>query len=216
VAHAAANSAGSARAARAHADVLEADVHRFRGRLEVRHAKTIGPVPILWERWYLVRPQRPRPLLSEVLDAAAADPPQPLLLLDLKGSHPRLAPDVLQATEDWRAGAEIFVSARHWPTADRATGAPAVTVLHSVGNPRGLRRLLARYPQRSLDGVSIHRRLLDRDTVARLRKRATRVWTWPVDDPADARALIGWGVEGLISDSPERLADLRPAPQDGA
>ena len=45
----------------------EADVHLFRGRLEVRHAKTLGPLPILWEKWYLLDRDAPRPLLGDLL-----------------------------------------------------------------------------------------------------------------------------------------------------
>ena len=35
---------------------VEADLHLFRGRLEVRHLKTVGPLPILWDQWTLAAP----------------------------------------------------------------------------------------------------------------------------------------------------------------
>ena len=56
IAHRAGNSLERLAGAGAVADVVEADVHLFRGRLEVRHAKTLGPFPRLWERWYLLEP----------------------------------------------------------------------------------------------------------------------------------------------------------------
>ncbi len=54
IAHRAANSAAALAAVGPGVDVVEADVHLFRGRLEVRHAKTLWPSSVLWERWYLL------------------------------------------------------------------------------------------------------------------------------------------------------------------
>ena len=52
IAHRAGNSlAGLREANRLGADVIECDVHAYRGRLEVRHLKTAGPLPFLWDRW---------------------------------------------------------------------------------------------------------------------------------------------------------------------
>lgn len=210
VGHGAANSPSRLRAALGHVDVVEADVHRFRGRLEVRHSKTIGPVPVLWERWRLLPPDTPRPRLADVLAAIGDDLPGDVaLMLDLKGDDPAMAHTVLAATGRLRGGRGLIVSARHWPTADALSGAPGLRVLHSVGSPRGLRALRGRYGTGELEGVSIHRRLLDAGTVADLRRRAGWVWTWPIDDPADAARLERWGVTGLISDAPARLAALR-------
>jgi glycerophosphoryl diester phosphodiesterase len=209
IAHGAANTRAGIAAAAGRADLVEADVRRFGGRLEVRHAKTLGPVPILWDRGRLLPPGTPRPRLAEVL---AAIGPGLGLVLDLKGPDPRMAPDVLATTEDWRRRRPLTVSARSWRTADRLRGAPGIVVMHSVGSPRGLRALLRRYGPGALEGVAVDRRLLTPGTVAALRERAPRVWTWPVDDLATARALVRWGVTGLISDDPARLAALRAAP----
>ncbi len=202
IAHAAADAPdGFARAAGV-ADLVEADVRRFRGRLEVRHAKTLGPLPVLWDHGRLLAAGTPRPLLGEVL---ARVPASTGLVLDLKGPDPRIAGEVLAATERWREARPLVVSARVWRTADRLRGSPAVTVLHSVGGPRGLRALLRRYPPGVLEGVVVQRSLLTPGVVAALRERAPWVWTWPVDDPATAAALAAWGVTGLISDAPDRL-----------
>ena len=37
---------------------IEADVRLWRGRLEVRHLKTLGPIPVLWDRWRLAKTSR--------------------------------------------------------------------------------------------------------------------------------------------------------------
>jgi glycerophosphoryl diester phosphodiesterase len=49
------------------ADIIEADIHLFRGRLEVRHLKTVGPLPLFWDRWELRGPSTPIASLEELL-----------------------------------------------------------------------------------------------------------------------------------------------------
>ena len=202
IAHRGANSAGALAAIGGRVDVVEADVHLFRGRLEVRHAKTMWPSARLWERWYLLERDAPRPLLEEVLPLID---PGVELMLDLKGPDPRLAAAVREATRGFVEERGLIVSGRVWRTIDRLRGTPGVRTLHSVGGSRELRALLRR-PPGTIEGVSIHRRLLTPEVVAELRARAPEVWSWPVDDPALAATLAGWGVTGFISDAPGRLA----------
>jgi len=212
VAHRAGNDlALLAAAAAGGADVVEADVHLHRGRLEVRHTKRLWLLPILWDRWYLADPFAPPLLLEQVLEAT---PPEVTLMLDLKGASPRLGRAV-RAAVDAGGPRPLVVSARVWRHLARFGDRPDTTVLHSAGSPRQLRRLLRRHGPGRLDGVSVHRRLLDPATVTALRERAAQVWSWPVDTAEVARQLAGWGVTGFISDAPERVAaELRR--EDGA
>jgi hypothetical protein len=55
-------------------------------------------------------------------------------------------------------------------------------------------------------GISIHRRLLDRATVADLRHRAELIMTWPVTTAEEAGQLAGWGVDGVITERFEELS----------
>jgi glycerophosphoryl diester phosphodiesterase len=88
--------------------------------------------------------------------------------------------------------------------------------VHSVGSSRQLRSLRSRYAGERLQGISIHRDLLDAPIVRDLRDRADLLLTWPVDDPADARRLGSWGVHGVISRDFERMtAALAPAASPG-
>lgn len=205
IAHRAGNSAEGIRRATGVADVAEADVHLFRGRLEVRHAKVLGPSSRLWERWYLLPRDAARPDLEEVLAAVDGGI---ALMLDLKGPDPRLPDRVLRAARGLLPEPGIVVAGRVWPLIDRLRGTPGVRTLHTVRRRPGLTALLRR-PAGSVDGVSIHREMLTRGVVEELRARVPEVWTWPVDDPVDARTLGAWGVTGFISDAPERL---RPPP----
>lgn len=224
IAHRAGNDVATAAAAAPLADVLEADVHLFRGRLEVRHAKTIGPLNVLWERWYLLPRNTPRLLLPELL---AAVPDGVDLMLDLKGPDPRLARAVLEAAAGWPAsGRRLIVCGRVWWVVNRFRGRPGISVLHSAGSNRQIRALCRRRPPSpELDsgtnglsqqtdsgtggGVSVDHRLLTADRVAALLRRAAFVWCWPVNDHATAVKLAEWGVTGFITDEPEVLQGLR-------
>lgn len=174
--------------------LVEADVRLWRNRLEVRHLKTIGPIPILWDRWELANPLRPRLTLGALLRAIGPDT-EPLL--DLKGADPRLATLVLTELDARR---RVSVCARSWQLLEPFRSRPDVRVVYSVGTPRELRRLLSRFRDREIEGISIHERLLDATTVAELRRCSELVMSWPVNTLQRARELVALGVDGLISD----------------
>jgi hypothetical protein len=197
VAHRAGNRLVDLRAAeRIDCALVEADVRLYRGRLEVRHLKTLGPLPILWDRWRLEAPWRPRMRLEELLEATSDDTE---LMLDLKGRDRRLGRRVTTAIEPYLGHRHFTVCARSWRLLDPFADLP-VRPVHSVGNARQLRRLLQRFAGQRLDGVSIHERLLDAQSTASLRRIADVVMTWPVNRPERARELLGLGVHGLITD----------------
>jgi glycerophosphoryl diester phosphodiesterase len=191
------------RAKAARAGVIEADVHLFRGRLEVRHLKTLGPLPILWDRWYLAPRRTPRLELHEVLDAVQ---PEAALMLDLKGRNSRLSRAVLRALEG--SGVQVSVCSRSWRLLEPFAGHPDVRVVHSVGSRRQLRALRRRFAGRRLGGISIHQRLLDAATVAELRERSELIVSWPVESAAEARRLWAWGVHGVTTERFEALAGV--------
>ena len=85
IAHRAGNSlAGLRLANELGVDVIECDVRRGREQLEVRHLKSAGPLPFLWDRWELVPASAPRLGLHEVL---AAQQHGTRFMLDLKGGR---------------------------------------------------------------------------------------------------------------------------------
>jgi glycerophosphoryl diester phosphodiesterase len=167
----------------------------------VRHRKTVGPIPILWDRWELAPPWTPRMLLDELL---AETSPGTELMLDLKGHDHRLPGRVMSAIEASGLRGRLTVCSQDWRLLEPLAAQPGIRVVHSVGNARQLARLRRR--RGPLAGVSIHRRLLDATVVDELRSRAELVLSWPVESVAQARRLADWGVHGLISRSFEQLA----------
>lgn len=193
------------------ARLVEADVRLYRGRLEVRHLKTMGRLPILWDCWHLANPFARRLQLHELLDAVG--PLDAELMLDLKGRNHRLATRVLQALDARQQQLPVTVCARSWQLLDPFEGRAGIRAVCSVGSRRGLRRLLVRRSEHRLGGVSIHADLLDEVTVAKLAHAADMIMTWPVNSAERARTLLGWGVHGLITDDAAVIEPIvRPAP----
>lgn len=184
--------------------LVEADVHLFRGRLEVRHLKTMGPVPIYWDRWRLPLRFRPRLDLAQLRDALD---PSTELLLDLKGLTRKLPAAVLEALD----GRPALVCSRNWAHLEPFRGLEHVRVVYSVGSRRQLAALRRRFRDDRVDGISIHERLLDRETAADVLRRAELVLTWPVNTLERARELVSWGVRGLITDAPGALRAVAAA-----
>jgi glycerophosphoryl diester phosphodiesterase len=197
-----------ARAARAGVRLVEADVHLFAGRLEVRHLKTLGPVPVLWDRWELRPPWTPRLSLHRLLAAVGPDTE---LMLDLKGRDVRLAVAVADAVRRIRPERPLTVCSQCWALVEAVRDAAAVRVVHSVGGARQLARLRARLEREPVQGISIHRRLLTPAVTGELRARAGVLMTWPVSSAADARELAAWGVDGVITEQFDRLVPLLAA-----
>ena len=150
----------------------------------------------MWDRWQLVPGGRPRLQLHELLDAAA---PGTELMLDLKGFDPRLSDHVAETLAAARP-LRTTICARNWRLLEPLRDLPGVRIVHSVGSRRQLRALRRRFAGRRLDGISIHRGLLDAATVADLRSRAAMIMTWPVATADEARRLAAWGVDGVITE----------------
>ena len=183
--------------------LVEADLHLRRGRIEVRHLKTLGPLPLLWDRWRLAPGWKPRLQLGALL---AATGPATELMLDLKGRDGRLARRVAAALSAGPRPPRVTVCSRNWALLRPLEGLEGVRLVHSVGSRRQLRALRRRFAGRRLAGISIHRDLLDAGIVADLRTRADVVMTWPVASVEEARALAGWGVDGVITERFDALA----------
>ncbi len=209
VAHRAGNDLAKLRTAEEHGlDLVEADVRLFHGRLEVRHLKTLGPIPLLWDRWQVANPFAPRLYLRDLL---AATGPDTELMLDLKGRSQRLATGVLAELRPTLGSRRVTVCARAWPLLEPFEDLPGVRTIHSVGSVRQLEALLRLGRARRLQGISIHERLLTPDAVADLRGVADLVMTWPANAVDRARELLAMGVDGLITDRLDLAGELASA-----
>jgi glycerophosphoryl diester phosphodiesterase len=209
IAHRAGNSLAGLREANSlGADVIECDVHAYRGRLEVRHLKTAGPLPFLWDRWELASASAPRLGLDELL---AADRRASRFMLDLKGRRERAGRAVADLLHELGHQDEVWVCGRYWPSVAHVAELPWVRPVLSArtrAERAALERRLSADERAAPHGVSLHESLLDEPLVRRLRDQVAVVMTWPVNDDATLERVGGLGVNAVISDEPRILRSV--------
>lgn len=196
IAHRGGNTIAGMRAALdAGVDLVEADVHAYRGRLEVRHQRSMGGLPWLWDRTGVVaRWSHQRLELADLVAALGGDH---RLMIDLKGVHPRLAPSVARVLREVSPDLGLTVCTKSWWMLD-AFDLPVRPVL-SAATRAGLVRLRSRLARSPVHGVSVRRALLTPAIVTELHRRTDLVMTWPVDTPAGLAQARRLGVDAVIS-----------------
>jgi glycerophosphoryl diester phosphodiesterase len=195
VAHRAGNSMSRLHSAVAlGADVIEADVHSYRGRLEVRHLKTLGPLPWLWDRWELHPASAPRSGLH------------------LKGRRAGIGNRVARSLHAYAPERPVLVCSRYWPALRPFDRLPWVRTVLSARNRSELVLLSRRLRSEPRTyGVSVHRSLLTPAVAAALHERVQLVMTWPVNDLAalgDVSAFAASGRIAVISDADDVLREV--------
>ena len=224
IAHRAGNSVPLAlEAMAAGADLIEVDLWRHRSRLEIRHVKTMGPVPLLWDRWELHPGWGPRFQLAALLERV---PIEQLLFLDLKGEDPELGPEIVGTIRTLQPERRIILCGRTWPQLDRLVDDPDVCLFYSVGSDEELARIWDRIRPMAYPAVSINRRYLTADLMQRFKEIGTTVVSWSINTLDDAKRFHEMGVDGFTSDNleliqrvtrlRERAFDAVPAPSPGS
>ena len=185
--------------------MVEADVWFNAGIIEVRHLKTMGPIPLLWDRWELRTGWTPRRRLEQLLDEAS---PSTRFMFDLKGTDLRLAEALRAQMAASAPGRRYWVCSRSWDLLEPFRSHPDVQVAHSVGSTAQLRAVRAHLTWETHHAISIHRRLLTAAVVGSLKELASAVITWPVNSWADFEAVRELGVDGITSDSLDLIRAL--------
>lgn len=178
------------------ADIIEADVHLHRGRLEVRHLKSMGPLPWLWDRWELHPVARDQLLLDALLEAL---PDRQTIMLDLKGVG-KVGPETLRHLHERSVRHPLLVCARWWPSALAFRDVPWAKVLLSARGRAEVARL-RRYlrAHRPPYAVSVHLSMLTPALVREVQGAGSRVLSWPVDDRSALERARHLGVDGAIT-----------------
>ncbi|HVE64746.1 MAG TPA: glycerophosphodiester phosphodiesterase [Mycobacteriales bacterium] len=206
IAHRAGNSlAGLRAAADVGADIIEADVHHYRGGLEVRHLKTMGPLPFLWDTWELVPAAAPRLGLTELLRVADAGA---TFMLDLKGRKAAVGVEVATLLHQEVPHRAIVVCSRYWPSLQPFANISWVRPVLSARSRAELALLREAVRARTAYGASVHRSLVTRDLVDELHESVDVVMTWPVNDRRALDSVLDAGVSGVISDETHVLREV--------
>ncbi len=210
IAHGGGNDPALARRALADgADFLEVDLWVRCGRFEARHERHLpGPLPVLYERWYLRAAPRPIYRLEHLLPACHG---RAGVFLDLKNGAD-VAPALVRRAlaGPGGRGARVAASSQNWPLLRGVKAAcPDIDLYYSVDTPAQFdlfRSVAERDPLPA--GVSCRHSLLSERAVARFHADGLAVVAWTVDDADRARALARWGVDAITAN---RAAAMRAA-----
>jgi glycerophosphoryl diester phosphodiesterase len=206
IAHRFGNSAIRARAAeKAGADLLEADVWLHRGRLEVRHSKTAGPLPIIWDRWWIARRPDDPFVASELLKLTSPSTP---IMFDLKGRNRRLPAALIELLRQEQGNRQVLVCTQNWRMLEPFRNCPRIETVHSIGSERQLAAAWGVIGAEWYDAISIHNELLTPDVVKRLKSHVSTVITWPVNTEEQLQRVLTYGVDGFTSDSLELMSRI--------
>ena len=188
-------------------DAVEADLRWDGGRIVARHARRLPFLPLYWDHWHLRLDRSPQLTLDEFLEQVRG---RARPYLDLKAPTRPLLSALLEALRRHNAMKEAEVSTGHWRLlAELRRAEPDLRLVRTVGNRRHLAALLALPRDDPLRaGVVIDRDLLDEELARRLRSVCQTLYVWGINDPEDARRVIGWGATGVIADSLELLRTL--------
>ncbi len=206
IAHGGGNGSSQARAAlAAQPAFIEVDLWLHRGRLEARHERRLpGPLPILYEFWYLTAAPHPPYRLEDLLRDCQR---RAGLLLDLKNGLGKVPPILRQILETHGAGAEIIVSSQNWPLLRQVrTACPTLDLYYSIDTLDQFdlfQSVMLRDPLPA--GVSCRHTLLDREIIAGFHDAGLAVAAWTVDGGERARELARWGVDAITTNRVEAI-----------
>ena len=210
VAHRGGNSRRLLRAAiAAGVDWIEVDLWWHFGRIVARHDPAVWRLPLTYGRWRVAVAPLRLITLDELLDAIAGTPIR--LLLDLKGRAADLPGALATALQRRDALPRVALCSQEWGPLDAARRLePALHVFFSLGREEHVPAYLDRLAAGAAPPfTSISHRLLTPDRVAELHRHGVTMIAWTVNQPARARELVSWGVDGITSDSLGLLRSLR-------
>jgi glycerophosphoryl diester phosphodiesterase len=212
-------------------DMIEADVWYRSGNVWVRHEPRMRPFPLLvdkrmrghslppWSlplvrRWY-VRLDINSLKLDEVLEAVAGTKG---LLVDVKGSYrghenQEFASALVRAVREAGAESSVAICGQYWPVlADVRKEAPDLEVRYSVERTFQWEKFMRVVgDDERVRRVCIEHRFLNEERVRFLEEQGVNVYCWTVDDCEEARRLAAAGVDGIISNDLQLLAELGEA-----
>lgn len=206
-AHRAGNSRQAAiRAVEAGADMIETDIWLHKGRLELRHKRTLGPIPILWEKWAIEPGWKPRYLLRHLLQDV---PDDVLIFLDFKGDDQGLGPAVLEELRQFAPDRVVATCGRDYPQLQVIDSAPNIITFYSVGEEEEWPIAHDFIRRSSTPALSIAAELATQQRIDWIRDLGGPVVCWGVRNPEEMQRLRAMGVDGFTTDSRDVIRDVR-------
>ena len=210
-------------------DAIELDIWFRAGEVWVRHERRLNPLPILIDRRMrghslpplslplgkrlYVRLDISRLKLDDVLQEVAG---AKALLIDIKGVyHARenleFARTVVRKIREHGAEGWAAICGQFWPVLDDVRReASDIEVRYSVERVFQWEKFMRLVGEDDrVRRVCIEHRFLNDERVRFIEEQGVDLFCWTVDDREEARRLVAGGVDGIISNDLELLAELR-------
>jgi glycerophosphoryl diester phosphodiesterase len=188
------------------ADLLETDIWLHKGRLELRHKQTLGPIPVLWERWSIAPGWTPRYTLPELLNDA---PDDILLFLDFKGDEMDLGPEVLKELQRSSPNRVVAICGRNYPQLQTIADAPNILCFYSVGDEKEWPVAQELVAASDYPALSIKASLATPERMDWMNGVRGTVVCWNVKSEQQMRELWELGVDGFTTDDPALINRIR-------
>jgi glycerophosphoryl diester phosphodiesterase len=142
------------------------------------------------------------PALADVLTTVT---PERVLVVERKSGPPEAFRDAFARTGTL---ASVVVISFDWEFIVRLRALEPALLAGPLWHERWDAASLARLEALGAPLVGANQQHLTPDLVARLRRPDRRLWSYTVDDPVRATALLSAGLDGLITNRPRELAPL--------
>lgn len=200
------NRTDALRAIEAGADLLETDIWLHKGRLELRHKQTLGPIPILWEKWAIAPGWTPRYTLQDLLHDT---PEEIMLFLDFKGDAMDLGPKVLKELQRSAPDRVVAICGRNYPQLQTIAEAPNILCFYSVGEPEEWPIAQEYIAASKHPALSLKASLASPERMQWINDRGGVVVCWDVQTVEQMQRLRDLGVDGFTTDNPDLLTRIR-------
>ena len=158
------------------------------------------------------------PLLEEAIEITRH---RALLLIEIKGNF--LTEKILQIVDEMDASDHVFVQSFNPETVRRIRllnpsipTALIVGKLPSIPSRVRARKVVRQVLEVGANALTLWHATLTPSFFEEMRKRAVAVWVWTVDEEVIMRDMVQMGVQGIITNYPQRLnAVLRDLEEEG-
>jgi glycerophosphoryl diester phosphodiesterase len=143
------------------------------------------------------------PTLSDAIDLINQGS---ITLIEHKAGSAELCVKLLR---DKKVAENVVVQSFDWDyIAEVHRLAPEVAVV-ALGGREFTRGKLEQIEKTGAMGIGWDQRFIEQEHIAAAHARGYKMWVYTVNEPARARQLIADGIDGLITDDPARLLQLR-------